>query len=80
MLVMLGKQQIMGLTLTVSPHATKRVTNWPEVRRSKRLYKKLLKKRGPQFSDQPCMLKTPFGIFVHPHIYAELIAATERGA
>jgi hypothetical protein len=61
-----------GLPVTVSLNATERTgPYWPVRQRSKRLHKKLMKKRGPQFFDKPAAFKTPYGLIVHPDIYAE---------
>jgi hypothetical protein len=62
-----------GLNVTVSIHATERVgPHWPVKPRSKRLHKKMEKKRGPQFTVKPAAFNTPLGLVVHPEIYAEL--------
>ena len=65
---MFGSTQII-----VSMNATKRTgPHWPIRKRSKRLIKKLTKLRGPQFFDEPAAFQTPFGLVVHPAIYAQL--------
>lgn len=61
-----------GTKIIVSVNATERAERWPVKRRSKRLHKKLTKLRGPQFHDKPAALQTPFGLVVHPEIYAKL--------
>lgn len=65
-----------GITFTVSEYAVKRVENWPVKRRSMRLHKKLIKKLGPQFSDEPCIISGPFGKIIHPRIYDKLRSVT----
>lgn len=40
--------------------------------RSKRIHKKLLKRFGGEFRKQPCIWKTPRGIFAHPSFKAEI--------
>lgn len=67
-----------GMKVTVSKHAVERTENWPVLKRSKRLHKKLTKKRGPQFSETPCALQTPFGLVVHPEIYELLKSKQEQ--
>lgn len=57
-----------GQRFTISEHATKRVEHWPVKPRSKRLHKKLTKLRGPQFTEEPCVFTSPFGIVVHTKI------------
>ena len=62
-----------GMQVVVSIHATERSgPHWPVKSRSRRLHKKLEKKRGPQFTEKPAAFKTPMGLVVHPAIYAEL--------
>ena len=66
-----------GMKLIVSQNATERTgPHWPIKKRSKRLIKKLTKLRGPQFFDKPAAFHTPFGLVVHPAIYAQLKDAT----
>jgi hypothetical protein len=61
-----------GINVTVSLNATKRVENWPNKKRSRRLVKKMTKKRGPQITYEPAAFETPFGFVVHPDIYAKM--------
>ena len=69
-----------GTKIIVSVNATERAECWPVKRRSKRLHKKLTKLRGPQFYDKPGAIQTPFGLVVHPEVYAELKRqATQEG-
>ena len=69
-----------GTKITVSVNATERAERWPVKRRSKRLHKKLTKLRGQQFYDKPAAFQTPFGLVVHPEIYAEFKRqATQEG-
>lgn len=65
---------MLGVKITVSEHATQEAINWPVKKRSRRLHKKLTKKRGPQITRKPCALQTPWGLVVHPTIYTALIA------
>lgn len=69
-----------GTKIIVSVNATERAERWPVKRRSKRLHKKLTKLLGPQFYEKPAVFQTPFGLVVHPEIYAELKRqATQEG-
>lgn len=69
--MMLGS--LTGMQVTVSINATESAgPHWPVKRRSKRQYKKLVKRLGPQFTEKPVAIKTPFGLIVHPEIYAEM--------
>lgn len=64
-----------GVHITVSRHAVQRTENWPVKRRSRRLHKKLTKLRGPQFTDEPCIIRMPSGdIIMHPSFYHKLRA------
>lgn len=70
----MGLSTFGGVNVTISPHAVQRRENWPIKRRSKRLYKKLTKKRGPQFTEVPCAFQTPMGLVVHPEVWAQMRA------
>ena len=67
-----------GVTVTVSLHATERVLRWPDKKRSRRLIKKMTKKRGPQVWMKPAAFNTPMGLVVHPEIYGRLRNMTGR--
>lgn len=60
------------MKVTVSLNATEPYENWPSKKRSRRLIKKMTKKRGPQIMYRPAAFQTPFGLIVHPEIYAKL--------
>lgn len=74
----------MGLKITVSPHATELIRLFPDAKRTKRGRRRLLAKYGKRFPGLqrriPCALKTPFGLVVHPDIYAELKRRTTTAA
>jgi hypothetical protein len=58
-----------GLKITFSDHAMEdtEVRNFPTSRhRSKRIYKKLIKRFGSEFKKVPCMYQTRYGIIAHP--------------
>jgi len=61
-----------GMKVTVSTAATKEVIRWPVKKRSRRLHKKMTARLGQQIVREPCALTTPFGLIVHPEIYAAL--------
>lgn len=69
---------LLGMKIIVSQHATELVTNWPEKRRSKRLVKKMTKKRGPQFSVKPTAYQVGGTMIVHPSILAALRAKAKE--
>lgn len=62
----------LGMNITTSPHATERVLRWPDKKRSKRLVKKMTARLGPQIHYRPAAIVTPWGMVVHPEIFAKL--------
>ena len=55
-----------------SIHAYKTEYNFPDKKRSKRLYKKLIKKFGTQTYKKPCFYIMKDTIICHPLAYYEL--------
>jgi predicted SpoU family rRNA methylase len=65
-----------GMRVLVSNHAMEETSErmFPESKnRSKRIYKKLVKRFGGEFRKRPCIWKTPAGIVCHPAMYAKLV-------
>ena len=64
-----------GVQVHFSPHAVKRERNFPVSKhRSKRVHKKLVKRFGSEFRDDPALFKTPMGIVAHPALRAAIMA------
>lgn len=66
-----------GVQVHFSPYATTMVRNFPVSKhRSRRVYKKLVKRFGGELRQEPAIFKTPNGIVAHPSLKAAIIAAT----
>ena len=66
---------ISGVKFVISQHALQTITNWPVKKRSKRLHKKLSKKRGPQFTTKPAAYVMADGrMVIHPALFDQLKA------
>lgn len=68
-----------GVKITFSSSALAKTSErlFPESRhRSRRVFKKLVKRFGGEFRMEPAMFKTPFGIVAHPSFRSQLINAT----
>ena len=67
-----------GVNFVVSDRAVKEVVHWPRAKRSRRLHKKMLKLRGPQFTTEPAAFAMADGrMVIHPEIYRKLKDAAE---
>jgi len=66
--------KFMGMNVVVSGHATKLTYHWPIKTRSRRLIKKMTKRRGPQITTEPCAYQMADGrMIVHPSIYRQML-------
>jgi len=76
---MFGISRFNGIELVISGNAMQRVINWPEKVRSRRLHKKLTKKRGPQITEKPGAWMLADGrMIVHPKLYKQITDNNER--
>ena len=64
---------MIGIDFVVSGRAVKRTEHWPNVKRSRRLQKKMTKLRGPQYTKEPATYRMADGrMIIHPAIYKAL--------
>lgn len=71
-----------GMKITVSENATEEFHIFPDRKRTKRGERRFRAKYGSDIRRRPCAFKTPFGLIVHPKIWAQLRVETceaERG-
>lgn len=69
-------ENIGGMRVTVSPHATEEYTLFPDRKRTKRGMRRLRARYGTLKRRRPCAFQTPMGLVVHPDIYRELLRQT----
>ena len=63
-----------GMNILVSEHATEKFRIFPDRKRTKRGNRRFRAKWGSDIRRRPCAYKTPFGLVVHPTLYAALRA------
>jgi hypothetical protein len=64
---------MIGINFVVSEMAVQTVFNWPDVKRSRRLHKKLTKLLGPQISYKPASYQMADGrMVIHPALFKAL--------
>lgn len=62
-----------GLPVIVSPFSVRRVRLFPDSRhRSKRIWRKLVRRHGAEYREVPAAFRTPAGLVLHPDLLAAL--------